>query len=187
MKDYTLIIVGLLVCLLLVGGFALYGEMYELNQQNKSYADKIQQLSETIVDKNIEIRVLEEQLTAVTDVNIQLTKRIEELEEANKKLEATKTSNTRTFRVTAYCPCATCNGKWVGSKTASGTTPTARRTIAVDPTVIPYGTKVVLNGHTYTAEDSGSAIKGNRIDVFFNTHAEAMNFGVKYLEGEIKL
>lgn len=181
MRDYTLIIVGLVVCLLLVGGFALYGEMYELNQQNRNYADTIQQLGETIVDKNIEISNLEERLIELNNVNIQLNKRIKELE------EATKTSNTRTFRVTAYCPCATCNGKWVGSKTASGTIPTAGRTIAVDPTIIPYGTDVVINGHTYIAEDSGSAIKGNRIDIFFNSHAEAMNFGVKHLEGEIKL
>lgn len=187
MKNYTLILVALLVCLLVLGGFALYSECYDLVQQNQSYATQINKLATTIVDKNIEIRSLEEQVETLTTDNVQLKKRINELEKANQKLEVTKTSKTRTFRVTAYCPCTSCCGKWAGGKTASGTTPTAGRTIAVDPTIIPYGTEVVLNGHTYIAEDCGGAIKGNEIDVFFNTHSEAMNFGVKYWEGEIKL
>lgn len=86
------------------------------------------------------------------------------------------------FRITAYCPCEICNGQWVGSPTASGTMPQADRTIAVDPSVIPLGTKVFFNNHVYIAEDTGSAIKGNRIDLFVNTHQEALNWGVQYLK-----
>ena len=62
-------------------------------------------------------------------------------------------------------------------KTASGTVVTAGRTIAVDPDVIPLGTEVIINGHVYVAEDTGGAIKGNRIDIAVETHQEALNLG----------
>lgn len=81
-----------------------------------------------------------------------------------------------TFTLTAYCGCSTCNGSW-GNITATGTTPAVGRTIAVDPSVIPYGTAVTINGHTYIAEDTGSAIVGNRIDIYHSSHSEALNFG----------
>ncbi len=84
------------------------------------------------------------------------------------------------FKITHYCPCSICCGPNGGDYTASGTRPTAGRTIAVDKRVIPFGTKVVINGHIYVAEDSGGAIKGNRIDIFVNTHQEALNKGVYY-------
>ena len=86
-----------------------------------------------------------------------------------------------TYKLTAYCPCAQCCGKTDGI-TSSGTKATQGRTIAVDTRVIPYGTKVIINGNTYIAEDTGGAIKGNRIDIYFNGHQEALNFGVQYKE-----
>lgn len=91
-------------------------------------------------------------------------------------------TNLGTFKLTAYCACSKCCGKWAGGNTASGTTPTQGRTVAVDTSVIPFGTKLIINGNTYVAEDTGSAIKGNKIDVFFNNHQEALNFGVQYAE-----
>jgi 3D (Asp-Asp-Asp) domain-containing protein len=84
------------------------------------------------------------------------------------------------FKLTAYCPCKKCNGKWVGEPTASGTDLTVGRTIAVDPEVIPLGSIVDINGFRYVAEDTGSAIKGNRIDILFPSHEEALDFGVQY-------
>ena len=54
--------------------------------------------------------------------------------------------------------------------------------IAVDPRVIPYGTQVEINGHTYTAHDTGGNITGNRIDVYFDDHQEAWDFGTQYAE-----
>lgn len=86
------------------------------------------------------------------------------------------------FKLTAYCPCSKCCGKWAGGATASGVMPVANHTIAVDTRVIPFGTKVVINGVTYTAEDTGGAIKGNRIDIYFDNHQTALNFGVQYAE-----
>ena len=84
------------------------------------------------------------------------------------------------FKITAYCSCSKCCGQWSGGPTASGVMPTAGRTIAVDPNVIPLGSKVTIDGHTYVAEDTGGAIKGNRIDMYFNSHSEALNWGVQY-------
>lgn len=58
---------------------------------------------------------------------------------------------------------------------------TAGRTIAVDPRVIPLGNKVRMNGKEYVAEDTGGAIKGKRIDLFIDSHSEAMKFGKKLI------
>lgn len=90
------------------------------------------------------------------------------------------------FRLTAYCACRKCCGKDPSDSgygvTASGAIVEAGRTIAVDSSVIPLGTEVIINGNTYIAEDTGSAIKGNRIDIYFETHQEALNFGVQYAD-----
>lgn len=58
----------------------------------------------------------------------------------------------------------------------------AGRTIAVDPRVIPLGSKIRMNGKEYVAEDTGGAIKGKRIDLFVESHNEAMRFGKKLIE-----
>lgn len=86
------------------------------------------------------------------------------------------------FKCYAYCPCTSCCGAYASGITATGTTATAGRTIAVDPSVIPLGSKVVIDGHTYVAEDTGGGIKGNKIDIFMDSHREALNFGVKWLD-----
>jgi len=89
------------------------------------------------------------------------------------------------FEVTAYCPCAICCGEFNDGITFSGTVATAGRTIAVDPSEIAIGTQVIINGHTYVAEDIGSAIGGKDIDIYFDTHQEALNFGRQNLEVKI--
>lgn len=81
------------------------------------------------------------------------------------------------FKITHYCPCTDCNGSW-GSQTAMGTTMTPYRTIAVDPRVIPLGSRVEINGQIYIAEDTGGAIKGNRIDICVSSHSECYRLGV---------
>ena len=64
--------------------------------------------------------------------------------------------------------------------TSTGKIPKQGRTIAVDPKVIPYGTKVKIKGlGTFIAEDCGGAIKGNRIDIYFESHADTERFGVQ--------
>lgn len=78
------------------------------------------------------------------------------------------------FKLTGYCPCRQCSEGY-GTRTATGTRAVAGRTVAVDPRVIPYGTHLMINGHEYVAEDRGGAVRGNHIDVYYNTHAEARN------------
>lgn len=90
-----------------------------------------------------------------------------------------------TFKITHYCACYECCGKYPGDAdygiTATGTTATAGRTIAVDPNVIPLGSHVIIDGKEYVAEDVGGAIDGNRIDIYVSSHAEALALGVKNL------
>lgn len=87
------------------------------------------------------------------------------------------------YKVTAYCACMKCCGKTNGI-TASGVKATANHTIAA-PRTFAFGTKVVINGVTYTVEDRGGAIQGNRIDIYMNSHSEALKWGVRYVEVEV--
>ena len=86
------------------------------------------------------------------------------------------------FGLTAYCACSDCCGIWSDGYTASGAKAVQGVSVAVDPKVIPMGTKLIIDGHEYIAQDTGSSIKGNRIDVYFDSHQEAFDFGVRYKE-----
>jgi len=85
------------------------------------------------------------------------------------------------FRTTGYCPCYQCSEGW-GRHTSTGAIAKSNHTIAVDPRVIPYGTRVMVNGVIYTAEDRGGGVKGNHIDIFFDTHAQTRQHGSRYQE-----
>ena len=80
------------------------------------------------------------------------------------------------FHITYYCACEKCCDVETGL-TATGTQVAEGRTIAVDPSVIPYGTQVIIGGHVFTAEDCGGAIKKNRIDIYVNSHERAWELG----------
>ncbi len=88
---------------------------------------------------------------------------------------------------TGYCPCAQCCGKSTGI-TASGARATAGRTVAAW-SGLSFGTQVYFpyfsvngNGGVFTVEDRGGAITGNRIDIFFSSHSQALSFGRRTLE-----
>jgi 3D (Asp-Asp-Asp) domain-containing protein len=80
-----------------------------------------------------------------------------------------------TYKLTAYCSCSKCCGKSDGI-TASGTKATAGRTVAAKG--IPFGTRLMINGETYIVEDRG--VGSGVIDIYFDSHSEALNFGVQY-------
>ena len=87
------------------------------------------------------------------------------------------------FKVTAYCDCKKCCGKSDGV-TATGTIAKEGRTIAVDPNKIPYGSTVLVYHKKelvgiYIAEDCGGAIKGKKLDIFFDKHSDARKWGIK--------
>lgn len=97
------------------------------------------------------------------------------------------------FKITAYCPCEICCGNWAKNRpidengnvqviTASGELAVEGTTIAADTSILPFGTKIIINGNTYIVQDTGSAIKGRRIDVYFENHDDALEFGVQQLE-----
>lgn len=93
---------------------------------------------------------------------------------------------------TAYCSCKKCCGAWAENRengivyTASGAIAKAGHTIAVDTSVIPFGSVVLIDGIEYVAEDTGSAIQGNRIDIYFDSHDEALQFGIQELTAYVK-
>lgn len=103
-------------------------------------------------------------------------------------IEIVEPESLGVFKLTAYCSCKKCCGKWADKRTdgivrgATGEVLTAGYSVAVDPEVIPYGTEVAINGHTYKAMDCGGAIDGNELDIYFNDHNEALEFGVQYAE-----
>lgn len=100
--------------------------------------------------------------------------------------EQSKGTYLGTFRISYYCPCATCNGS-SNAITASGAPLSVGKTIAVDSSVIPIGSKVYIEGIGWrVAQDTGSAIKGNRIDVLVSSHSEAYANGIDYMDVYVK-
>ncbi|MFR3650524.1 MAG: 3D domain-containing protein [Enterocloster aldenensis] len=81
------------------------------------------------------------------------------------------------FQVTGYCSCTICCGEKEERLTKSETVPRASHTIAADPSVIPLGTRIVIDDVIYTVEDTGKAVKGMRLDIFFDSHEEAVRYG----------
>lgn len=97
------------------------------------------------------------------------------------------------FKLTAYCSCEKCCGVWAKNRPTDkngnvivvgsvGIPLVPGVSVAVDPSVIPYGSLIEINGKEYSADDCGGAINGNRIDVYFAEHEEALRFGVQYAE-----
>ena len=91
------------------------------------------------------------------------------------------------FEYTGYDPCVACCGSYAKNRpvvngkeivyTASGEI-ASNLTVAVDPNVIPLGSLLYLEGYgVRIAQDTGSAVKGNVIDIYFNNHEDAQNIG----------
>ena len=111
--------------------------------------------------------------------NTQNTKATKKVEKPVDSLQAqlAKAKRVFTVRSTAYTSDPRENGGW--NVTAIGTK-IRRGVIAVDPRVIPLRTRVYVEGYGFaTAEDTGGAIKGNKIDVVMDTNAQSRNWGVR--------
>ena len=89
--------------------------------------------------------------------------------------ETTSGTNMRyigNFKLTGYCPCYKCSEGY-GSNTATGVRAQEGVTIAVDPRIIPYGTKVYIENVGYRiAQDCGGAIKHKKIDIYVSNHKD---------------
>lgn len=155
--------------------------------------------TEQLKQKDEQINTLEEEKTNLNTKVEELNKEIEALKVAKaKKATITSRGGSTTSRETvqasapltgdwiwanasAYCACVKCCGKTNGI-TASGTKATAGRTIAA-PKNYAFGTKIEIAGMgTYIVEDRGGAITGNKIDIYFDSHAEALKFGRRNLQ-----
>ncbi len=103
------------------------------------------------------------------------------------KTAASKEKAGKTITVSATAYTANCNG--CSGTTATGVNLKANpdaKVIAVDPNVIPLGSKVYVEGYGYaTAADTGGAIKGNKIDVFIPSHSEALQWGRKTVNVQV--
>lgn len=174
-------------------GDALQEQQVSLAEMEEELNTKRSELEQQIASKSDQISEYNSQIQKAKEAEALLAQQRAEAEKAASSGSgggSTGGGNVSTdgkqslgrFRITHYCPCFYCTGSWGGSSTASGTVPTAGRTIAVDPSVIPLGSQVIINGHVYTAEDTGGAIKGNVIDIFVNDHGTALASGVYYAE-----
>lgn len=85
------------------------------------------------------------------------------------------------FKVTAYCHCELCCPGTADGITFTETNVKEGRTIAADPNVIPFGSTIIVDGHEYIVEDKGGWI-GNQVDIYMESHQEALEYGVQYHE-----
>lgn len=123
-------------------------------------------------------KVIKEPVDKIVQIQTKVTSRY-----SSSRGSSVTTASSGRYKVTAYCSCAKCCGKTNGV-TASGKMATANHTVAA-PSSFAFGTNIVINGQTYVVEDRGGAIQGNRIDVYMNSHAEALAWGVRYLDVEV--
>lgn len=82
-------------------------------------------------------------------------------------------------KITYYCSCEECSGQW-GTETSTGNHCEEGRTVAVDPDVIAYGTRIKIGNQVYVAEDCGSHVKGDAIDIYVEDHEVTERLGVQY-------
>jgi 3D (Asp-Asp-Asp) domain-containing protein len=97
--------------------------------------------------------------------------------------------HTVRMRVTAYCPCPKCCGQYADGMTACGHVIKAGDTFVAADKRYAFGTEMIVPGYDHGRAakvlDRGGAIKGDRIDLFFPTHQEALEWGVQYLDVKV--
>ena len=84
------------------------------------------------------------------------------------------------FTTTGYCNCSKCSGGH--NLTYSGTVPTANHTLSADLNKFPIGTKLMIDGVIYTVEDKGSGVHGDLVDIYFDSHEQALAHGMRTAE-----
>ena len=98
--------------------------------------------------------------------------------------------STVKMRVTAYCPCGKCCGEYADGVTACGHRINQGDTFVAADKRFGFGTEMLIPGYNHSQPvkvlDRGGAIRGNRLDVFFNTHQQALEWGVQYLDVKVR-
>jgi len=94
------------------------------------------------------------------------------------------------MRVTAYCGCKRCCGKFADGKTANGHKIQNNDAFVAADKMYPFGTEIIVPGYNndnpVKVLDRGRVIRGNRLDIFFDSHKTAREWGVKYLEVKLR-
>lgn len=124
---------------------------------------------------------------AAVESNVNINPSYEEFEDTDIEKEVVKSEvnlvSLGEFKITVYDACEYCSGKWgtqLARPCSDGHNAIENHTVAVDPEIIPYGTKLLIDGIEYVAEDCGGAVKGNVIDVYVEDCENS--FGRKYSE-----
>lgn len=153
---------GLLAVLLIV---LLLMFLLEKHKALSYWQEKADKQAETLNELDAEVQ----------ELNIQIS----ELERTISFYESWKCLGE--FKITYYWP----GEDSYGSATSTGVTAQEGRTVAVDPNIIPYGSEILIDGHVYVAEDTGSALKGNKIiDIFVNEPKQEMYYTNIYVRKE---
>jgi len=104
--------------------------------------------------------------------------------------EAAENFQTVKMRVTAYCPCEKCCGRYADGVTACGHKIQPGDYFVAADRRFAFGAEMIIPGYNSDKAvevlDRGGAIRGNRLDVFFHSHQEALNWGVKYLDVKVR-
>lgn len=94
------------------------------------------------------------------------------------------------MRVTAYCPCPECCGQFSDGITACAHKIKPGDTFVAADRMYPFGTEMIVPGYNNARPvkvlDRGGAITGNRLDVFFHSHQQALNWGVRYIDVKVR-
>ena len=95
------------------------------------------------------------------------------------------------YKLTSYCACEKCCGYWATIRpldedgepivyTASGAVARQGVTVAADTSILPFGTVILIGGEEFTVQDVGGGVNGKHIDIYFEDHQAAREFGVRY-------
>lgn len=188
--KFALCVVNLLINVIVIGG-CIYGTKQQSKTTIHRFKETKQQIKETKQQEKEQLVVQKELLqnntsTIETEANKEVDKQVD------------KSVSLGNFKLTSYCKCSLCCNEYAYNRPvdengneivygAIGEELKEGYSIAVDPSVIAYGTEVIINGKTYKAQDCGGAIKGNRIDIYMDNHNDALKFGVKYAEVFVKM
>lgn len=144
----------------------------------------VTQLENRVLGLEEKVATLENEITSIVNMSFmqEEPKTEPEIAEVSEEPEETFEPEWLTFVATAYCPCEKCCGKWskiAYKATASGVGAVEGRTIAMSEEYA-FGTHIYIEGMgERVCEDRGSAIGPGRIDVYFDNHEDALNFGMR--------
>jgi len=116
--------------------------------------------------------------------------KLEEEQETETKSETSNKWRTVRMKVTGYCPCSKCCGEYSDGITANGHKIQPGDTFVAADKRYSFGTEMVIegysNGQTIKVLDRGGAIRGNKLDAFFHTHQEALEWGVRNIDVKVR-